>query len=98
MKSEEQVFWFLSHNKMWCIPLCLAAFSLLPGSYTHAASIIDENTYNKSSAISFDCTVAVCKLLFTRVLISLFGVEQLQTVKSKRDAMIDELTFIYIFF
>ena len=44
MKSEEQVFWFLSHNKMWCIPLCLAAFSLLPGSYTHAASIIDENT------------------------------------------------------
>lgn len=44
MKSKEQVFWFLSHNKMWCIPLCLAAFSLLPGSYTHAASIIDENT------------------------------------------------------
>lgn len=42
MKSKEQVFWFLSHNKMWCIPLCLAAFSLLPGSYTHAASIIDE--------------------------------------------------------
>ena len=37
MKSKEQVFWFLSHNKMWCIPLCLAAFSLLPGSYTHAA-------------------------------------------------------------
>lgn len=29
---------------MWCIPLCLTAFSLLPSSYIHATSIIDENT------------------------------------------------------
>ena len=44
MKRKEQMFWFLSHNKMWCIPLCLTAFSLLPSSYIHATSIIDENT------------------------------------------------------
>lgn len=43
MKRKKQMFWLSCHNKMWCIPLCLTAFSLLPGNYMHAADMIDEN-------------------------------------------------------
>ena len=42
MKRKKQVFWFLSLNKMWGIPLYVTAFSLLPSSYTHATNTKNE--------------------------------------------------------
>lgn len=49
MKRKKQLLWLSSHNKMWCIPLCLTAFSLLPGNYIHAADAIDENVLIENS-------------------------------------------------
>ena len=30
MRKKEQMFWLASRSRMWRIPLCMAAFSLLP--------------------------------------------------------------------
>lgn len=49
MRRKEEMFWFSSHNKMWCIPLCLTAFSLLPGSYIHAVDVIDKKVLIENS-------------------------------------------------
>mgnify|MGYP001408284053 FL=1 len=43
MRKKEQVFCLSSRSKMWRIPLCMAAFSLLPGAYCYAdASSVSE--------------------------------------------------------
>ncbi|WP_321333732.1 TonB-dependent receptor [uncultured Bacteroides sp.] len=36
MCKKEQMFCLASHSRMWCIPFCMAAFSLLPGAYSSA--------------------------------------------------------------
>ena len=38
MRKKEQMFWLASRSRMWRIPLCMAAFSLLPSAYSFASA------------------------------------------------------------
>lgn len=38
MRKKEQMFWLASRSRMWRIPLCMAAFSLLPNAYSFASA------------------------------------------------------------
>ncbi|MCS2420863.1 TonB-dependent receptor [Bacteroides fragilis] len=38
MRKKEQMFWLASRSRMWRIPLCMVAFSLLPSAYSFASA------------------------------------------------------------
>ena len=59
MRKKEQVFCLSSRSKMWRIPLCMAAFSLLPGAYCYAdaSSVSEAETTLSVDAIQQQRTV-----------------------------------------